>query len=194
MAGDVDQFLSWFVTSPILAGLAEYNQPGRVIQEGSNLGQVRLPGDGRNQLDDDPDVRSILTGLWNNVGPLGPDGLWVIMLPPGVQVMYQGYATCEDICGYHQALSGTAYAVVPFPCNLCRTSAAPPLTIIECLTCTLSHEICEAVTNPFSDGLYSDTAGNPEICDSCSDGEWKTKIVGNYRVQQTWSNNAGTCV
>jgi hypothetical protein len=110
------------------------------------------------------------------------------MLPPGVQVIQGGGASCQAFCGYHDAIdSEIFYAVMPYPgCSGCTGG----LATLDALTSTTSHELCEAITDPIpGKGWYDDTNG--EIGDICA---WKTRILGGYTIQLEWSNKASSCV
>ena len=96
---------------------------------------------------------------------------------------------CVDFCGYHEAVSNTAYAVAPFPdCAPCLGGMAA----IDSLTSVLSHEICEAITDPFGNGWYA--ANGYEIGDLCAAPTWQTKRLNGYTVQKEWSNKQNACV
>jgi len=76
---------------------------------------------------------------------------------------------------------------MPYPdCTGCLGG----LPLLDALTSTSSHELCEAITDPIpGQGWYDDQNG--EIGDICA---WKTKRLGSYAVQLEWSNSAGRCV
>jgi hypothetical protein len=60
--------------------------------------------------------------------------------------------------------------------------------VLDALTSTSSHELCEAITDAIPGrGWYGDANG--EIGDICA---WKTKTIGNYTVQLEWSNKANS--
>jgi hypothetical protein len=116
------------------------------------------------------------------------NSLYFIYVPPGVRVVMGGSASCQAFCGYHNAISSkTFYAVMPYPgCAGCTGG----LSVLDVLTSTSSHELCEAITDPIpGQGWYDDTNG--EIGDICA---WSTKKVGPYAVQLEWSNHTHACV
>ncbi len=117
-----------------------------------------------------------------------PNVLYFVFLSSGTTVVQGGSSSCQQFCGYHDAISdGIFYAVMPFPdCDGCLGGGAQ----LDALTSTSSHELCEAITDPIpGQGWYDDTNG--EIGDICA---WKTKKLGNYAVQLEWSNRAGKCI
>ena len=124
----------------------------------------------------------------NNTFPQpSADTLYFVYLRPGVAVVQGGDQSCQAFCGYHNDINGQIfYAVMPYPgCNGCLGT----LSEFEALTATSSHELCEAITDPVPGrGWYDDNNG--EIGDICA---WQIKQVGNYQVQQEWSNNNNRC-
>jgi hypothetical protein len=64
------------------------------------------------------------------------------------------------------------------------------LHVLDALTSTSSHELCEAATDPVPGQGWSDDV-NGEIGDICA---WKTKKVGSWTVQMEWSNRQGACI
>jgi hypothetical protein len=122
------------------------------------------------------------------VAPPTPNSLYYVFLPPGVTAGLDGASSCVNFCGYHGDIGGELfYAVMPYPdCGGC-TSGMP---VLDALTVTSSHELCEAITDPIpGQGYYDDMNG--EIGDICA---WQTKKLGDYTVQLEWSNKEGRCV
>jgi hypothetical protein len=105
-----------------------------------------------------------------------------------VTVTQSSSASCQDFCGYHDAISKQIfYAVMPFPdCSGC----SPNLSPFDAITVVASHELCEAITDPVPGQGWYDSQ-NGEIGDICA---WQTKTLGQYTVQKEWSNQAGSCV
>src|SRR4029077_19869576 len=113
----------------------------------------------------------------------GANSLYFVFMPEGVKVVQGGAASCQAFCGYHNDVNGQIfYAVMPYPgCAGCLG----PLNQFDALTVTSSHELCESITDPIpGQGWYDDNNG--EIGDICA---WQIKQVGNYQVQQEWSNS-----
>jgi hypothetical protein len=89
-----------------------------------------------------------------------------------VSVTQGGSRSCQAFCGYHNATSADLYyGVMPYPgCSGC----AGRLALLDALTTTSSHELCEAITDPVpGQGWYDDHYG--EIGDICA---WKTRQLG----------------
>jgi hypothetical protein len=191
-AGEINAFFDFVLTSPLIDQLAEYDVPGKSIGHGKRTGTVKLPSPAPATSVSDTAIRKFLQNrLAAKRGGLpkpSPNSLYFLFLPPGVRVSAFGGLSCQSFCGYHDAISKKIfYAVMPFPgCSGCRGGVA----VVDALTLTSSHELCEAITDPIpGNGWYDDNNG--EIGDICA---WQSKKLGQYTVQQEWSNKAGRCV
>jgi hypothetical protein len=163
--------------------LAEYNVSEYNISHGRHIGTTTIDSPLGVSITDSA-IQQTLQQLIasSNVPQPTSDTLYFFYLPPEVQVVMGGLASCRAFCGYHNHISGQIfYAVMPFPgCPGCLGS----LPVFDALTYTSSHELCEAITDPIpGQGWYDDTHG--EIGDICA---WKTKRLGSYTVQLEWSN------
>jgi hypothetical protein len=186
----VVQFFDYIVTSPLVEQLGEYSVPGRQIGHGANLGATPVAAALGQAVDDTAIQQFIQQEISSNgaVPQPTPNSLYFVFLPPGVSVTLDGSSSCSTFCGYHNDINGQIfYAVMPYPdCTGCTGS----LTVLDALTSTTSHELCEAITDPIpGQGWYDDSNG--EIGDICA---WQTKQLGAYTVQLEWSNHAGRCI
>ena len=187
---EINQFFDFVLTSPLMDQLAEYSVPGSAIGHGSRAGAVILSTDPPSAIAD-ADIQKLIQQEISSdaaVPQPTPNSLYYVFLPPGVTVTLDGSASCSNFCGYHSDINGTIfYAVMPYPdCSGCTGT----LAVLDALTSTTSHELCEAITDPVpGQGWYDDQNG--EIGDICA---WKTKQLGSYTVQLEWSNSAGSCV
>jgi hypothetical protein len=184
------QFFDHVVTSPLLDQLAEYSVAGNAIGHGANLGAVPLAAALGQSVDDSSIQQLIQQEISTNsaVPQPTPNSLYFVLLPPGVAVNLGGGTSCVTLCGYHSDINGQLfYAVVPYPgCAGCTHGLAE----LDALTSTISHELCEAITDPVpGQGWYDDNNG--EIGDICA---WQTKTLGQHTVQLEWSNQAGGCI
>jgi hypothetical protein len=190
MAQQINQFLDFVVTSPLLDQLGEYNVAGMTIGHGSRTGTVTLSAAPPSSVTD-ADVQSLVQqeiSTDHAVPQPTVNSLYFLFLPPGVTSTLNGAASCTNFCGYHSDIGGNVfYAVMPYPgCTGCTGT----LSVLDALTSTTSHELCEAITDPVpGQGWYDDRNG--EIGDICA---WQTKKLGAYTVQLEWSNSAGACV
>ncbi|HEY8813546.1 MAG TPA: hypothetical protein VIP57_00350 [Candidatus Dormibacteraeota bacterium] len=183
-------FFDFFVASPLLDQMAEYGVAGSTIGHGANRGAIAVPGSLGSSVDDSAIQQLIQQQISTNsaVPQPTPSSLYFVFAPPGVAVSLGGSSSCTSFCGYHNDINGQIfYAVMPYPdCTGCTGS----LSVLDALTSTTSHELCEAITDPIpGEGWYDDSNG--EIGDICA---WQTKQLGAYTVQLEWSNHAGRCI
>ena len=183
-------FFDYIVASPLIDQLAEYNVQDYTISHGSRTGAIVLRSSPGTDVTDADVQRLIQDEIASDpaVAQPAPDSLYYVFLPPGVTSGLDGASSCVNFCGYHDAIEGKLfYAVMPYPdCAGC----AGGLSVLDALTSTSSHELCEAITDPIpGQGWYDDTNG--EIGDICA---WQTKKVGDYTVQLEWSNQANQCI
>lgn len=194
----INQFFRYIVTSPLMDQLTEYSTATHRIGHGSFAGTQTIANSEPGASISDSQIQSFLTGdpaavhafdrPANAAPPQVSNRLVFLYLPPGTVVSMGGSASCTGFCGYHSDINGKKfYAVMPFPgCGGCTGG----LAILDALTSTSSHEMCEAITDPIAgSGWYNDQYG--EIGDLCA---WQTKKLGSYTVQKEWSNAAKACV
>jgi hypothetical protein len=184
LATQINQFFRFILTSSLIDQLAEYSVPNFKISHGNFIGTLSTSSPNLGTTATDADIQQMLQQkIASSVVPApSANTLYFVYLPPGVTVVMGGSSSCQAFCGYHNHISGQIfYAAMPYPgCNGCLGS----LSTFDALTSVTSHELCEAITDPIpGQGWYDDTFG--EIGDICA---WKTKRVGNYVVQQEWSN------
>ncbi len=190
LVAQLGSFFDYVLTSSLMVQLAEYSVAGATIGHGSKIGAAHLTGAPPSSLTD-ADVRQMLQreiASGSSVPKPTASTLYFVFLPPGVTIGMDGGSSCVNFCGYHSDIAGSVfYAVMPYPdCSGC-TGALP---VLDALTSTSSHELCEAITDPVpGKGWYDDQNG--EIGDICA---WKTKRLGAYAVQLEWSNKAGRCI
>jgi hypothetical protein len=187
----MNQFFDFILTSSLMDQLAEYNVAGQSIGRGRRTGSITLPSPEPSASVTDQTIQQLLQReiASNAVFPQpSPNTLYFIFLPSGTVVVQGASSSCQQFCGYHDAIdSRIFYAVMPFPdCSGCLGSLAQ----IDALTSTSSHELCEAITDPIpGQGWYDDANG--EIGDICA---WKSKKLGNFELQLEWSNRADKCL
>ncbi len=190
LVSQINSFFDYALTSELMDQLAEYSVPGMAISHGTRMGSLELTTAPPSNVSDG-DVKQLVEQEISSdpaVPQPNSSSLYFVFLPPGVTVGLDGGASCVNYCGYHNDIDGHVfYAVMPYPdCSGCANG----LSLIDALTSTTSHELCEAITDPIpGQGWYDDKNG--EIGDICA---WKTKQSGGYTVQLEWSNAAGRCL
>lgn len=118
---------------------------------------------------------------WLPSCPYQPDGrtIYSLMLPPGVQVKFDGSSdtSCAQFCGYHSSLDGGNILYTVEPCDTC--SGCNQGDAFAGQTMVYSHEIGETVTDPTGQGWYEDSTGM-----ECGDiVAWIAKQYGPWTVQ-----------
>jgi len=187
----LNQFFDFILASALIDQLAEYNVPGQSIKHGKRTGTAVVTTPALGHSVTDKAIQHMLQQeiATNPAFPQpSPNALYFVYLPPGVRVVQGGGSSCTTFCGYHNDISGQIfYAAMPYPgCQGC----AGGLALLDALTSTSSHELCEAITDAIpGQGWYDDVNG--EIGDICA---WKTKKVGAYTVQLEWSNKSNKCI
>jgi hypothetical protein len=187
---NMNLFFDYILTSGLMDQLGEYSAPGKNIGHGKRAGTTVLTSPAPGSSVNDSQIQQLLKQeiAASSLPAPNPNSLYFVFLPPGVQVVLGGSASCQDFCGYHDSAGGNIfYAVMPYPgCSGCTGG----LTVADALTSTTSHELCEAITDPLpGQGWYDDNNG--EIGDICA---WKTRVLGGYTIQLEWSNRAASCV
>ncbi len=190
LISQINQFFTYIVASPLIDQLSEYSVAGKTIGHGKFLGTLTVTSPAPAKTLQDSAIQNFVQQQINSgaVPNPGPNTLYVVYVESGVTVEQGGSASCQSFCGYHDSFgSNIFYGVLPYPdCSGCTGGQ----DTFSALTVTTSHELCEAITDPIpGEGWYDDNNG--EIGDICA---WKTKTVGNYTVQQEWSNKANQCV
>ena len=190
LVSQINECFDFILTSALMDQLAEYSVPGSAIGHGSRTGAIILSTDPPSMLADTDIQQLIQQEISSDAAVPQPtaNSLYYIFLPPGVTVTLDGSASCSNFCGYHSDVNAQIfYAVMPYPDCVGCTGAA---SVLDALTSTSSHELCEAITDPIpGQGWYDDQNG--EIGDICA---WQTKKLGPYTVQLEWSNKAGRCI
>jgi hypothetical protein len=189
-ATHLNEFFTYLVTSPLMDQLAEYSVPQFPIGHGSFVGTLTVSGQDPASSIADGEIQKFIQQQISSGAVLAPDKdmIYFVFLPSGVTVALGGSSSCQDFCGYHEAIKGQIYyAVMPYPsCQGCHGG----LSRLKALTATSSHEFSEAITDPIpGQGWYDDNNG--EIGDICA---WQFKQLGKYTVQLEWSNKAGKCM
>ena len=185
----LSKFFGDILVSPLIDQLSEYNVAGKKIGHGQVAGsKVIAAGAPRGSVTDSAVQTALKKWIPGRVvPPPGSNTLYFIFLEPGVVSVMGGSRSCQSYCGYHSNSGSIYYAVMPYPgCSGCLGG----LKVLDALTATSSHELCEAITDPVpGTGWYDDRHG--EIGDICA---WQFKQMGGYTVQLEWSNKQNLCL
>jgi hypothetical protein len=187
---ELNGFFDYVLASELLDQLGEYSVSGHAIGHGSRVGTSTIVEPAPAASISDAEIQSTLQQLIGaeTIPGQTANTLYFLYLPPNVSVTQGGSRSCQAFCGYHNATSSDVYyAVMPYPgCAGC----AGGLALLDALTSTTSHELCEAITDPVPGaGWYDDHHG--EIGDICA---WQTRRLGGYTVQLEWTNRQNACV
>jgi hypothetical protein len=185
----MNKFFEDILVSSLIDQLSEYNVSGLTIGRGSLIGSKVLPTGAPSASVTDSAIRTALK-TWiasRMVSANDSNTIYFIFLEPGMVSVLGGSRSCQSYCGYHNNIGSIYYAVMPYPgCSGCLGG----LTLVDALTATSSHELCEAITDSIpGTGWYDDTNG--EIGDICA---WQFKQIDGYTVQAEWSNRQKTCI
>jgi hypothetical protein len=187
----MNQFFDFILTSSLMDQLGEYSVAGQSIGHGKRTGSITLVTPEPSASVTDQAIQQLLQReISSNAAFPQPSAntLYFVFVPQGTTVVQAGSSSCQQFCGYHDAIGGRVfYAVMPFPdCSGCLGGVAQ----LDALTSTSSHELCEAITDPIpGQGWYDDANG--EIGDICA---WKSKKLGKFAVQLEWSNRESKCL
>ena len=190
MLTQVNDFFLYVLNSEVIDQLSEYSVPGKAIGHGSLAATAVITDQKPGASVTDAEIQDLIRSQIRDgtLPATTPNSLYFVYLPPAVDVDLGGQLSCSSFCGYHDVLDGTVfYAVMPYPgCSGCVGG----LHVLDALTSTSSHELCEAITDPVpGTGWYDDSNG--EIGDICA---WQTKKVGPWTAQLEWSNRNQGCI
>jgi len=185
----MSKFFGDLLVSPLIDQLSEYNVSGQTIGHGKFIGsKVITTNVPTGSISDSAIQKALKNWIVSKTIPANDSNtIYFIFLEAGIVSVMGGSRSCRSFCGYHNNAGNIYYAVMPFPeCAGCLGG----MTVLDALTATSSHELCEAITDPVpGTGWYDDTNG--EIGDICA---WQFKKVAGYTVQLEWSNNQNTCL
>jgi hypothetical protein len=191
VATKLNGFFDAILSSALIDQLGEYSVTGATIGHGRRTGSATVTSPALHRHVSDGQIQHFLQqeiATNSQVPHPNANSLYFVYLPPGVSVSQGGSRSCQAFCGYHSDINGQVfYAVMPYAgCSGCVGG----MSLIDAMTTTSSHELCEAITDAVpGQGWYDDANG--EIGDICA---WKTKSVAGHTVQMEWSNKANACI
>jgi hypothetical protein len=194
---DIQTFLNGLATSTYFKAVTEEYDAGTSATVASAVVVTDPPP----ATIDDADISAWLaSAVQGDAGfpPASPNNVYVFFYPSTTTVTYKaiGWTLCISTLGYHSNTApNLVYAVVPD----CGPVIGRTNTRLDSITSIASHEIVEAVTDPFSsapgwatlDMLHAAWMLSPgsEVGDLCAfQPQSYQRIVGAYVVQRSWSN------
>ena len=159
---------------------------------------------------DDRDVQAEIEAQVANHKLPAPDAntLYMIHFGPGITITVEGMRSCQSFCAYHSGfqsakLGSTFYGVMPdLYSGACSFGCGFSSNSFESTTVVSSHEVMEAVTDPFPTPgstpafpqAWNTTSGD-EIADLCTAGAGTLQTAnGSYAVSKQWDNASTSCV
>jgi hypothetical protein len=136
-------------------------------------------------------------------GPLDPNTIYLFVMPEGTIETTDSGSCCTEFDGYHvEAQLGSK--VVPFAVGCaCPNEATARYTTLQERTVAISHELVEAVTDPFpnlepayeqedDDNIAWTLVTGGEVADMCEFNDDANLLAkgAKYTIQRTWSNAA----
>ena len=210
LAGDLERFGAWLPTSSWWTAVgAEYG-----IGAGTSLGHVVLPDEAPTSIDVAGLGALLAARVRDHTLPSDPDPgieadtIYAVVFPPQTTThVVAGDAGCAAAAGFHASYSDGqlmfVFSATPEAC----ASLFPTLDTRQFTELDASHEIYEAVTDPFIVGtngtaLAAGPIGwelrdqsNPwfglggELADGCTA---RNVVQDGFTVQRIWSNQAAT--
>jgi hypothetical protein len=198
LQGDIDTFVAAFDKTTYWSSVvAEYG-----IAKPTTMAPIHLP-DVVPASVFDSDIQAFIQKKVMDKTLPAPDSstLYVLFYPPGTTIDLNGSKSCATFHGYHNEVvigqQSTAYAIV----SRCSGIPEAPVTGIQYVSAVASHEVVEALTDPF---VFSNPAfyepdhdhigfaflSLAELGDMCAlNGDaFYTPNDFPYTVQRIWSN------
>ena len=102
---NLNLFFDYILMSALMDQLGEYSVPGKNIGHGKRTGTAVLTSPAPNTPVQDSEIQQLLQQeiASKNLPAPGPNSLYFFFLPPGVQVVQGGSASCRAFCGSHHA-------------------------------------------------------------------------------------------
>ncbi len=136
-------------------------------------------------------------------GAADPSTIYLFLLPLGTNVTSGGGNCCSSYLGYHYAVTAGAVSIPYAVACDCPSYQGDPITVLQGVTTTVSHELVEGATDPlpFSNPAYTQEddsdimwtfATGGELADMCQYNFDSNYLPpgSTYMIQRTWSNAA----
>jgi hypothetical protein len=177
----------------------------QAIGRGVFMGDIDIaPRFASNRIDNNDIMVELETQI--DIGALPrPDEntLYMIFFPPGHTITVEGSSSCSSFCAYHEGFvskkyGAIFYGVMPDLGGACSWGCGG--SGFDAMTFVTSHELIEAVTDPFptpgNQPAYPqawNTTDGSEIADLCMSRAQLSAGNRNYALSQLWDNRIGRC-
>lgn len=211
-------FYSSIVNSTQMDWLDQYSTFGKSLdgRQGTNqhIGRgsyitdvIIQPKNTSKNLDDTEIQAEIESQIANNTLPK-PDQntIYMIHFPAGIAITIEGMKSCQDFCAYHEGFKSKTfgdvfYGVMPdFKAGACSMGCALTGNAFDTTTVISSHELIEAVTDPFPTPGDKpafpqawNTANGSEIADLCPSAANLKTSKRTYKISKEWDNKTKSC-
>jgi hypothetical protein len=207
---DINTFYDNVLNSDYMDWLTEYNVPGYAsFGRGTRAGMfVDWDAPMANTIDDSL-IQQRLSALVQFGALPRQDGnrLFAVYFPPAVGTITAGsQSSCNNFCAYH---SSFVYGGQRYPYAVIPNQACSPSSVFSSQAClgveagndfelstflASSHELMEAITDPYGNGWYDDNPSCNEIGDICQGVSSNYGTENGEQVQQVWSNSRNRCL
>lgn len=190
---------------PAVDGRAGTNQS---IGRGSYAGEFTItPLNPKKVLGDEEIQAELEFQISQNVLPLADsNSLYMIYFPAGVTISIEGMKSCEAFCAYHEGFNSQVhgnvyYGVMPdLTSGGCQFGCGSSSSVFDSATAVSSHELIEAVTDPFptpgDKPAYPqawNTSNGSEIADLCPASATVKSSTRSFVISKEWDNSTKSC-
>ncbi|MBL7671306.1 MAG: hypothetical protein JNM39_12545 [Bdellovibrionaceae bacterium] len=215
---NIGGFYAAIVNSTHMDFLAQYSTHIRAVdgREGTNQQIGRgsyggeffiTPKNTKKTLDDSEIQAELEYQITQNVLPK-PDSntLFMIHFSPGIKITIEGMESCQAFCAYHNGVKSNTfgdlfYGVMPdYSSGACSFGCGMGSSVFDTTTYVSSHELVEAVTDPFptpgDKPAYPqawNTSNGSEIADVCPSSASIKTSTRTYKISQEWDNSTKSC-
>jgi hypothetical protein len=214
---NIGGFYASIVNSTHMDFLNQYSTKVRAVdgREGTNQQIGRgsyggeypiVPLNTKKVLDDGEIQAELEYQITQNVLPK-PDSntLYMIHFSPGITISIEGMESCQAFCAYHEGFKSNAfgdifYGVMPdFSSGACSFGCGSG-SVFDTTTAVSSHELVEAVTDPFPTPGDKpafpqawNTSNGSEIADLCPSAASLKTPTRTYKISKEWDNSTKSC-
>jgi hypothetical protein len=206
---DIESFYTTVLNSTYLDWLKEYNTPTQTIGRGTLAGAIAITPTNKAMELEDADIQVELEHQLEIHALPAPDAntLYMIYFPEDFSIMKNGLVSCQNFCAYHEGFASKTfgnvfYGVLPDLGGECSMGCGFEGSEFEDLTDTSSHELAEAITDPFPAIGFNPAfpqawiaPDQNEIGDLCAESGTELKGPNGqiFVVQEEYDNATTSC-